>query len=186
MDYVIVTVPHAACYDSYYRICDTRALQAANIVSKYLESFNLNVILLANYKVLRTEYDMNRPNSRNSNYRNQIENTINQIFARGDRVSFVLDMHSFPTEDSWSDYKKYDLVFLYLQKYREDQIFRPYFESDDRVGFLEGSNDNDIMYTSNARGIKSILVEVLEDFDILPNLDEYLHKIAKIISVHFK
>jgi len=187
MNYIIITVPHATCTTDLYRMCDTRASEAAQLMEKILKSLGRNVILLPNYETIRSDYDMNRRESRQTHYRLYLEKIISDILNQGDDISLVLDMHSFPSEYSWSNYRAYKMVFLYLTKYHEEKYFQSYFEHDNNIGILEGSHENDIMITSNEKNIKSILIEVLENTNELTNneLSSYLYNIAKIIDNDF-
>ncbi len=178
--YIILTVPHSYCEQhSVERMCDKRALEAAKMLSEKLT--NVKVIVYGNKEIPRYECDMNRAVCRHTYYRQHLDKLVNEILTRGDKILWVLDMHSFPSYESWyssinkNDYK---LVFLYVGEF--DEIFRPYFKSHPEVGFLEGSLYNDIMITNIQKGIKSILIESLEDHNLFTN-DE-MSKLFDIIS----
>ena len=68
MNYIIITVPHAACIKDLHKISDTRAAQAAKLLENYLKSLGRNVILIANHETIRSDYDMNKREVRNKHY----------------------------------------------------------------------------------------------------------------------
>lgn len=189
--YIILTVPHSYCLQhTNYRICDKRSLESADILSNKLKNKNPNIkiILYPNEEMLRSECDMNRPTCRDTHYRENLDNLINTILSRGDSISWILDMHSFPYYSSWYTwYRKndYKIVFLYLLQspFKEYKIFHNNLQSYREIGFIEGSLYNDIILTSIQKGIKSILIESLEDHELFPNneIDKYFDIIGEII-----
>lgn len=191
-NYIIVTSPHTKCEDHPYRNCDTRARDAAYFLYHKLseiiteKKYNIKVVYYPNDEIPRGLCDLNRPSCRHTSYREKLDSIIDNIEKSGDKVSWVLDMHSFPYYNSWySSYNQndYNLVFLYLSKspFHENRIFRENLNRPD-VGFLEGSLYNDIVLTSIERGIKSILIESLENKELFSDqeMKNILTQIANI------
>jgi hypothetical protein len=176
MYFIIITTPHAGCYQGLTRNCDRRALVASVLMRKNLEEMvkqlvlPVKILLFPNVNTHRSRCDMNRPQCRNTNYRLSLNELIDAIEFKGNKVLWNLDIHSFPFPDSWNDFRYYQLVFLSVSNspFREGNILKNFFETqnvmnDEYVGFLRGSDKNDIMITMQERGIKSILIEVLEN-----------------------
>jgi len=131
---------------------------------------------------------MNRPVCRETNYRKKLDNIISDILSKGDEISWVLDMHSFPYYSSWyTSFRNdnYKMVFLYLKNspFQEFQIFKKELSKYKDIGFLEGSLYNDIILTSIEKGIKSILIESLEDHNIFTEkeINIYFDMISEIV-----
>src|SRR5690242_12132687 len=76
---VLLTVPHAPCFPSEHRMCDTRALEAAHLLRDELLSqkgFVDQVIIHANTEIPRSQIDMNREISRGTLWRIQLRRIL--------------------------------------------------------------------------------------------------------------
>jgi hypothetical protein len=91
--HVIITVPHGKCpSQSPVRLCDERADEAANALAALLPAASL--YRAATY---RFQGDLNRPETRNSEWRRTIQAQVEHEVAAGKRV-VLFDMHSFPDD----------------------------------------------------------------------------------------
>ena len=95
--HVIITVPHGKCPDDEEvsgRFCDERADEAASALSALLPT--ASVYRAPTY---RSEGDLNRPETRNTEWRRAIQAEVQRHVANGYHV-ILFDMHSFPNTSS--------------------------------------------------------------------------------------
>lgn len=98
--FFIITVPHSFCIYFEGHTCDFYA----EITAKYLFSQlsdNYNTYLIT-ADINRVFIDMNRIESRNTEFRKKIRNIFNNILKSNSKkkIIFILDCHSFPVENN--------------------------------------------------------------------------------------
>lgn len=153
MSSLIITAPHSLCFiTSPYRNCDTAAFLASHRLIDQLADFpNIPTIKYFPSNHHRSEVDLNRAISRQTDYRKNIsENLSNAVL--------LIDVHSFnrkgfgPDVDvvvldnvpsTWYGKKLYDLM-------KNHNI---------SVAYISGSEVNDITEEARHRGIPAILIE---------------------------
>lgn len=187
---VLLTVPHAACpkvMSDLLHTCDTAAPRAARELQASLERAGMRSELLV-ATVPRKYSDMNRSESRGSEWRTRVEAAMS---GRGKRPNLLLDVHSFPARSAGSSddafYGK-ALVVMILEKFttelgkrvkfgegREAVQFSRNFpwqadmvkyvqkNADLPIGMTYGSLANDLMVRAEQSGIPSALLEFSED-----------------------
>jgi len=167
---ILITVPHGYCANDMpsgkmaTRRCDRRAEQSADILSQILKSkTNLKIITIKS-KMDRQIIDENRIQSRNDEFRNEIDNILDKY-----DVIWTIDMHSFPMggfepqHTNWPYLKFVILDNVAPRISKEHWIFDFNFEY---YELLQGSTVNDIQEQSRDLGVPSILIEVLEDKEL--------------------
>jgi len=148
---ILLTVPHCVRKDGGFCTsrdnCDSKAIAMANVLQQTLP-WPTTVILGS---VNRLELDLNRIESRNHTFRNQIRN---QITAD----TLVIDVHSFPEEETWGRGTwQQAIVLLDKDPYNVMQNVNLF-----NIGpVLEGVN-NDIMDECLQSGTRCFLLEVNE------------------------
>ncbi len=177
---VILTVPHSFCdLHNHERTCDLVAQEAAESLA-HLLSFS-SEIFLGNSP--RSFLDLNRDESFNSSYRQDIRNTLSNsqgsflasngiIQSSPESNIYLLDIHSFPllsTESNGKPYLTFDFAEVALVDHlttTTDYVHRlanVLHQGGVRVLVAEGNEDNSILGEAREQGIPSILIEYLED-----------------------
>ena len=181
---VILTVPHAKCLSNpplKSHLCDTAAPKAAD---EMLNVFKILKIPVALHKATtnRVISDMNRPESRESSWRQAIISAQKNV-----QVKLVLDVHSFNVnrEPPWDDL---DLGIMTLgppQQWHVDMIkhFNAYYPQY-RVKHIEGSYLNDIMFVADQMGLPTALLEFSESLDSA-NLFLLCSIVASFTKIYF-
>lgn len=141
---VLLTVPHAGCFDQPQRHCDLLARKAALNLQQMIPGSR--IIIGETY---RPHLDLNRDEALDDSFRLNI---------RQQTPSLLLDIHSFPRDDGFNSY---DLVIIDedpVTDYSRD-LYRhlvkhlPY-----NVGYFSGEG-NSIVREARQRGIPAILIE---------------------------
>lgn len=168
---VLITVPHGSCpINPQGHECDFSALYAAAFLNKiFMEKFTVNkknlwpILLIPD--VPRKECDLNRYNCRNKPYRSLIRKKIKELDTR---VKFVLDVHSFPSnEKSFGDNIDVALLDNPSEKKQSFETYSKVIQKNlknEKLNsvLLQGIN-NDIQYEMKTKFIlPSILVEFNE------------------------
>jgi hypothetical protein len=98
--YFVITVPHAQCVkehlDKNWHLCDTLAIHAADSFSTNLTRKNISFTFPFVGFINRTTVDLNRPESRYTDFRMAINNELDKH-----QDIFVVDVHSFDDRAPW-------------------------------------------------------------------------------------
>jgi hypothetical protein len=157
---IVLTVPHAVCIEKPGHYCDYMAPRAASALKGEFAGGAVAVFATKN----RTEVDMNRPRGRDLPERRKVVPL---------KPVFVLDVHSFGPESEPEGYAGCDLVLMDIEPLQPSTLFvlgalRRDPLLGERVGFLYGSGDNDILAEMREEGIPSLLFEFSETKDPRP------------------
>lgn len=182
LDKIIITVPHSKCI-SNVRVCDLRAEKAANMFKEEIDK-KIDVDIYKN-DIFRFKMDGNRSESRVSNFRNKIRESMKNSKQKYNNV-FLLDIHSFPNriESFGTNPNVPKIVFISKEKYHRflrSFIYDFYSEKEaENLGVIYAytTDDNDILLEAEEYGIDAILIEFNEDEDYF-NLDEQKDFIQK-------
>jgi len=167
--FVLLTVPHAQGCDrlSSRHPCDTLAEGLAQYLQQSC-SGNCEVLV---GDIPRTVLDLNRKESRYTEYRQQIKKRIQYHMQRGEIV-WVIDCHSFPQTYRWNQEQSTDFVILDTWLNNRPTVYVSQlttFLQKQQVDILqlqgaspEDNDTNDIMDTSRQLGAYSFLLEVKE------------------------
>lgn len=174
---VIITVPHSLCdYTNPVRNCDTLASAAAK--SLYSVMPYPTWMFQSNHH--RSQIDLNRDISLNTDFRRNIRAQMQQLKRQGYDPIFVLDVHSVPA-GVW-DHNHVDL----LDEFTTDT---PYVnrlaglldDSGFDIGHYAGQ-DNSIVQEARRNGFISVLFEFNEDLP-LERIDEITPVIADWVQL---
>lgn len=195
---IVITAPHSLCPADYTheknkqnRQCDIAAgkigLFLAEQFSKNIRDKNI-IFLAANVK--REKIDLNRANSRKSEYRKKLNNCLVNC-------SFIIDVHSFPNyylEEAGDinffkkDELPQDIVIISGMNNTDKQM------ANDLYNLLKNNNVhtrlithlkvNDILNNANEYNKNGILLEFNEKF--LEFNDKNLYKIVRLIVSWYK
>jgi predicted N-formylglutamate amidohydrolase len=172
---IILTVPHAQGCDSATSRHPCDAL--AEGLARYLQQSCKNAAIESEVLVgvtPRANLDLNRKESRNTEYRKQINERIQYHQQRGD-VVWVIDCHSFPQDYQWTAQQTTDFVILdtwlnnrptaYVTTLTNFLQKRKVHVTQLRGALPEDDETNDIMDTSRQLGAYSFLLEVKEGLE---------------------
>lgn len=172
MRYIIITVPHAACYSqeaAEYRICDRRAYAAAmhiyNKLDTLLDKTQVEVVMFPNLNVLRSTCDSNRPAPCiHRTIKDEVAAFVNEKGT--DSIVMNLDVHSYPSEK----YKPLDFYALLLENSKaleknNRQLLFSFFRMHKGTPLVayQGSQLNYFLTYFSQLGKVSILVEFNEN-----------------------
>lgn len=157
---ILVTAPHAFCYEEYDSInndkhsCDYASLSSAEKIYDLLELKNKYLIKST---MPRKNCDMNRIQCRNTSFRNQIR-------EKYILVNYLIDVHSFPRLPEYplfmkevyiiDDSNSHTKLSKNLNRYLINQGFD--------CTLVKGNGVNDITDESRKHGIQSVLIEISE------------------------
>jgi predicted N-formylglutamate amidohydrolase len=156
---LVITAPHAVCRDmtdvmAHY--CDVVAGDVATWVAEAMKGWEVQPVLLIP-KISRMEVDMNRPEARGTEFRNQVD------MALGDCV-FLLDVHSFPKLDMPWDVDCFLLKLSYGGN--NDPIVydlsKHLMAAGLNVAVVQAEKPNDVVLSAIERGVPAVLVEFNE------------------------
>lgn len=165
---VLITIPHATCGSLIGHSCDYSAKYLADEIEQEFQKVGINDVKKYEAKIPRSEIDMNRKESRNTKFREEI---IEDIKSKKGKKIWVLDIHSFPDNDFHTDSDfvildtrdgNYHKATSYVKKFVE------YTKKNNlSVVDLPGADSwneetNDIMDTSREKGAFSFLIEAKE------------------------
>lgn len=177
---IVVTVPHSFCYTNYFeRDCDLVAGVAASTLVKELKkkvNTGFEIVELQS-TVHRSQMDLNRYVSRNTSFRKQLTGLL-----KGNRVEFVLDVHSFPK----SEFGGSEITILDnppMTPY-SNSLYTTLVKNNINANYLTGSpsspsnptEGNDIIEESRDRGVRAVIIEYNETLS-----NERIKAINKII-----
>lgn len=153
---VLLTIPHAKCGES--GICDKDVLKHAENLKNELDKLNItNKMIIGNIE--RTKIDLNRKESKQTDFQKRIDKEL-------DKIDILLDIHSFYSPNRESAY------FLKLDNRMDN------FVKCTNIDAKDGSKKNYIMDKAIRRGKKSILIE----FNSSLNQKNNYRKIADCIK----
>jgi hypothetical protein len=180
MTSLIITAPHSLCSASLpYRNCDTVSLIASSRLFRQIYSMNTGLQIKyfpSNHH--RDEFDLNRYESRNTDYRKNISNNLSDAIL-------LIDIHSFEKKGFGSDV---DVVLLddYPMTQYSKLLYDIMKSNNISVAYLEGDPKiNDIEEEARSRNIPAILIEYMETIPIstIDNINnsiiEWIGKILK-------
>lgn len=158
MNGVIITVPHSLCFktrsDDDSHTCDYAAESSARIIFDNLKTPDKYIVL---NNIPRYECDMNRFESRKTNFRKEIRRKFKE-------ANYLFDIHSFP------EMKKEPFI---NDVYVIDDTNPPTKLSHNLVDYLidsgyrcklyNGSGVNDITNEAKENGLQAVLIEISED-----------------------
>jgi len=158
---VVLTVPHgcpkAICGNNHEG--DFLAPQIAWELYQKLTKEEIQCYLFMN-PISREYCDMNRPESRNTPFRNSI---IQTLFRYPN--SILIDIHSYPPTGKWS---KWDIILLKSWGYSSPYIIEKFKnmlkQTGLKVAVREAHEQNDIVISATMLGHDSILIEGNEKF----------------------
>lgn len=176
---ILLTVPHAVCRneeDKTSHFCDVVAEGAARKLFDHLTSKGHKVMLRVG-DINRIENDLNRPESRDTDFRKRVE----KDFSRAD---FLLDVHSYPQEHvSWNS----DLVLLKWNQNGQDNrelvadLLGELAHADLDVATAHAEKPDDIVSQALEHNLPALLVEFSEKaFE--KRKKEILEKFASVLS----
>ena len=174
---VVISVPHAACQPvtlSAPHPCDSVAPQMAKLLATRL---NAQTVIFGS--VPRSVVDMNRyPSRLVLDERKRLkEATSNQSKV------ILVDVHSYDDSAPWGEGA--DLVVFDTEPLQYVSVLTMMHirhMSNVRVGFVVGSQQNDIIIEAKSRGVPSIMLEVHEG----SNLVEIADAVAAAINYVFE
>lgn len=167
---IIITVPHAYCYRALTRVCDRNAENLARSLENYFVSHGVPTAVFINHEVRRSDMDMNRDESLNTQFRMSITKRIRELTGTNNGGVFLFDAHSFPSYDT--DFGKYDFIILDMSRYFPEfswllSVENKMLENIRRVGYRtklkQGSKENSIVFHAMELGAPGILLECNED-----------------------
>jgi len=169
-EYVVITSPHSYPNPSFH-FQDNLSESVTKSILKNCKSCKGFINTVTD----REKIDTNRVEGRNTKFRRDITKFLNTH-----NVKFLLDIHSFPENSEWS---KYDIVLFLITGHTDFELLN-YFSKmlqsrGYKVSIIEGSTDNDIVYTTHKIGIPALLIEVKESL----NPETVGDDISKIIEV---
>jgi len=176
---VIVTVPHAVCLNTFVRDCDRVAEKAARYLVRVLQQAGKHVDLFVG-DVYRARGDLNRRPTRSTRFRRNISEMINDLSKSSGGL--LVDVHSFPDSETWGfdRDRSFELVVLDLMpgadRWRESLVKRLRREYGVDVGYVMGSQENDIMLEARTAGLLAILLEFNESLN-----DDRISAIARAL-----
>ena len=153
---ILLTVPHGGL-DGF--INDVAAIPVAKTLSSLLTEHGIAHDLLINSEP-RSMVDMNRKESRGTQYRE----TIDSVLREGN-VDFLLDIHSYPSTVS-SMFRGYDMIPL--ESYKEQgnlpkmyakMLMTLYPKSGLAITTMKADNENDVVKRAYEFGVPAVLVE---------------------------
>lgn len=176
---ILLTVPHAVCRneeDKSNHFCDVVAEGAARKLFDYLTDKGHKVMLRVG-DVNRIENDLNRPESRDTDFRKRVETDFK-------RADFLLDVHSYPQEHvSWNS----DLVLLKWNQNGQDNrelvadLLGELAHADLDVATAHAEKPDDIVAQALENKLPAVLVEFSEKaFE--KRKKEILEKFATVLS----
>lgn len=177
---VITTTPHSLCKsddtDSRH-LCDLTAKKVGNYFTNEMREEGVPSAWFA-ADVHRGTSDLNRSTARGTGYRGRVASYLDSEIKKGSDV-WVIDLHSFP--NSYKDFGGKELVLLILPSQEKDPRTMDLMSrlNDQKVNWtsFRGESLNDIMTTSAAKGVYTILMEFNESLK-----DERLQKIMDVIG----
>ena len=173
---VVITVPHGRCVlDAECRNCDKRAKETGEKLYKYLQQKGVE-----SYLFTSTHYrfcmDLNRPQSRNVEWRKKVQEKINKLLNDGKYI-YLYDIHSFPRyTDSFGKDTKIALLDIKPMHDKTVELYNVLKKIVQTV-IINGSELNDIIYTNRNKNIYPILIEFNESKEYLKE-----YEVEKIIK----
>jgi len=166
---VLVTVPHGGKDD------DEFAPVMAAKISRFLDSMDVSNIRKINYYP-RSMIDMNRPASRGTDFRNEIEAKLKELTKN----DVLIDVHSFPDNDQ----SPYELYFLDIHGISIDDSFNKALHTflvkhGVNAAILAGSQINDIVMQAMEYGMENL---TLIEFNRSLSHDR-LNAITKLVAL---
>ena len=182
---IIITVSHGICRSYSNRDCDRRAIAAARMLYQVLKARNCEAILhISSYH--RSDLDVNVRDARDNPWRVKIRDTITCSKREvGAKDVFVIDMHSFSPDTPAMGYLKLYFMETYVKSKLGPKEYRSWSDADrawawlavtESVGdtnakIVYGDGHNDIMIDSILNGVGSVILNVNESREILPDIE---------------
>jgi hypothetical protein len=143
---VLLTVPHGG------KDNDELAPVIAAKISRFLDLMDVSNVRKINYYP-RSMIDMNRPASRGTDFRNEIEAKLKELTKN----DVLIDVHSFPDDDQ----TPYELYFLDIYGIDQDDSFNRALHSflvkhGVNAAILAGSQINDIVMQAMEYGMENL------------------------------
>lgn len=157
--YVVITAPHALCYqniaDDLNHSCDYVSAQCAQDIYDMM-TCNKKLFLSDER---RSKHDMNRIESRGTNFRKKIAESFKD-------ARMLLDIHSYPRMKSYPF--KFD-SYVIDDENPPTNLSRRICKVISDEGFtceiVRGSGVNDITKQARSNGVPSVLIEICESLD---------------------
>ena len=170
--FVILTVPHSECIEGDDHNCDIVALKNAKSLSKFLNKAEIqNKVFIGD--INRFTSDLNREESRNTEFHREIDNLIESI--RGEYNMILLDIHS-------GDFGEYPLVILKLKSFSELELLN-LIQNETNALVMLGDEMNYISRKAQEQGIPALLLELNES---LKYGKSFYRKIVRAISLWYR
>jgi len=181
---VLITVPHAGCFVNPFRMCDTRAYEAAQILHQALNSYDLKNQVFANTAIPRFIMDMNRFVSRDTRWRKLLSEVLREKKPR-----WIIDMHSFPSDTIWGDRSGLKIEILHDEHpfpLYVHQVLKELQKIEPTMSNLDQGKWNDIMdqvLENNRRNLQTSKVFLLEVNESSQSFSKNeLEKVMKILA----
>lgn len=190
---IILTTPHETCIDHINHYCDYYANKLA-MTLKHIFLFKKYNIKILHGNINRTRIDLNRIQSRNTQFRKKLREIVDNFNIKTDshNIIYIIDCHSFPFEKngntfSTNDVKNPQTTILYDTDIEEKyaNILKTILQKKNiDVTNLPGIHNDIIDEFSNIHKhnlhIIPILIEVREDLtdiqlnDIADSINEWI------------
>lgn len=169
--HIIITIPHYTCIElSSGHSCDLYSKILADSIAEEIKKYYQFSIFPGD--INRRFIDLNRKESRNTTFRNNIREEVIKILQRGERIT-LLDCHSYDIATYFSNKLQFtdpDFVILSDDKRFDNEMIRLrnlLLKSKIKVNLLRGIN-NDIIdefseypYSSYFQNDKPMIIPVL-------------------------
>jgi hypothetical protein len=156
---IILTVPHATGENDKEHTYDKIAKDVAVELDKKLKEKGIEVETIIG-NIERTDIDLNRPESRDTEFRNKISNAITED-------AFLIDVHSFPPDDPSN--APFDVVVYDIPVDRDDIYVADILFILNKVGLVAGYHKaytrDDIVMQMLSEGANAVLLEFNENIE---------------------
>lgn len=183
---VIITSPHGTCSNQYDKLCDKRAEFIAKLLNdkiiKLKEKYTTNIedpVLFLSDTIYRHTIDLNRLESRSTEWRNKIRETINSSLKNKNIKRIILfDIHSFPNDTKWGYETKMVILNNILSRNEGIKLYNYLFMRDPQIyksiKLLLGSPKNDIQLEVEQMEISGTFKKPIDSFVLEFNEDEQI------------
>jgi len=174
-DFIIITVPHAVCKSNFYidHNCDFIAKPYSYQIKQILDKYGIdNKLFIGN--INRKILDLNRIESKNTDFHKKLELFINKIKRKYKNI-LLIDIHSGDF-----GFDKSPIIIYDFPSCLDDNIIRNLLKNNiiTKESLFKANTFNYIVNKYQNKGITSILIEINEDN--IPDC-EYLNNFIKSI-----
>lgn len=172
---VLVTAPHAVCLNVLLRDCDRVSEMAARFIAESLKSQELAVETFIG-DLYRPKGDLNRRSTRATSYRRALTQSM-QL-----KPCVVLDIHSFPSSESWREGTKSMIEVVILDNepgqttWVKTLVLYLKGKGVATESFV-GATSNDVVTEARSYGIPAVLIEFHEGLS-----QDRIHQISSWVA----